>query len=57
MEHPEELAQWNGKPPWSMSGEELVAAGIMPEWLLPPDEQERYRMQKGRKKAHGGVRR
>ncbi len=57
MEHPEELAKWNGKPPWSMNGEELVDAGIMPEWMLPPDEQERYRGQKGRKKAHSGARR
>ncbi len=57
MEHPEELAQWNGKPPWSMNGEELVDSGIMPEWMLPPDEQERYRAQRGRKMAHGGVKR
>ncbi len=57
IEHPEELAQWNGKPPWSMNGEELVDAGIMPEWMLPPDEQELYRAQRGRKMAHGGVKR
>ncbi len=57
MEHPGELAQWNGKPPWSMNGEELADAGIMPEWMLPPDEQERYQAQKRRKKAHSGARR
>ncbi len=57
IEHPEELAQWNGKPPWTLNGEELVDAGIMPEWMLPPDEQERYRAQKGRRKSHGGERR
>lgn len=52
MEHPNELSQWNGKPPWSMNGEELVAAGIMPDWMLPPQEQEHYQAQRGRKKSH-----
>lgn len=54
MEHPEELAQWNGKPPWSMNGDELVEAGIISPSLLPPEEQTRYKMPKLRWKEHFG---
>ncbi len=55
MEHPEELAQWNGKPPWSLSGAELVEAGIIPPTLLPPDEQQRYPELKRHFKEHPGT--
>ncbi len=54
MEHPEELAKWNGKPPWSLSDAELVEAGIIPPTLLPPDEQQRHPVPKLRFKDHPG---
>ncbi len=57
LEHPEELAKWNGKPPWSMTGAELVEAGIVPEWLLPPGERATLPTKPLRQASYGGGRR